>query len=740
MPQRCLFALSLVGAIVWSTAGVPTTLLAAGGNDTFKPGDPVEYIDFFGDPQTGRVRQVTSIGKIWVDVDGGGIDAVDAEDLRRPAAAADNPFASDEEKAKLAEMRTWQDSTGRFKVTAKLLRVEDEAVVLEREDGREVTVPLNKLSDTDRRFLAGDKTASNDEVGITPTDLGRAQLVDLSTTSPWGYTPDPEPAPASASASDAQHANGRIRFTLGQPLDIFERMVHLIIAPDQKRAFAITSHESPTLKDGYQSRVFACDLEKGAVDQVGYFATGQLPVDVSPDGKWIVAHSSSFGFGEKATASLYALSGENADPLARWEPYRRDRGSRHEADIRWMRFVDDNHVLMVNEGEQVSLWSVPELEPVWAVDIDRFSHVREVVPEFSPGGKVVALPNPEGIALVEVLTGRKLGQIEVDDLSPFSVRFGFDPTGRKLAVIENSRCRVWHLDPPELIRDFAISQNIGTGEVHWVDEDRLLVDGRYLIDVNLRIWLWDYEHQSSKVEVRGNKVWAVVAPTPVDPWVMGSQLIPHQAALDVAAVLDPDDLLVVEPGAAMAVEVDLDLPPQQRRQIESAIVQNVESSGFRIDPTSPIKVVGDMSTGRAEEITYSDHGGLLRGRGTTQHVVAPNTVQLTIYYNDQPIWRYSNTKRAPHLLTLQEGETREQALDREMEQDPSVLAHVRIPTHIALGGADRPYGSTSGRYDKAGDRASTKRSTPPSSSRRRLPGATPSRPPTTRGDNSAKDV
>lgn len=49
--------------------------------------------------------------------------------------------------------RKWQDTTGKFNITAKLLGVQDGKASLEKEDGSVVHVPLEKLSEADRKYL-----------------------------------------------------------------------------------------------------------------------------------------------------------------------------------------------------------------------------------------------------------------------------------------------------------------------------------------------------------------------------------------------------------------------------------------------------------------------------------------------------------------------------------------------------------------------------------------------------------
>lgn len=54
----------------------------------------------------------------------------------------------------VAEVRTWTSADGKFNVEAELLSVQDGKVNLRKADGTEVAVPLTKLSEADRKFVA----------------------------------------------------------------------------------------------------------------------------------------------------------------------------------------------------------------------------------------------------------------------------------------------------------------------------------------------------------------------------------------------------------------------------------------------------------------------------------------------------------------------------------------------------------------------------------------------------------
>jgi thiol-disulfide isomerase/thioredoxin len=77
--------------------------------------------------------------------------------------------------AVVAEERTWTDKTGKFKVSGELIEVQDGKALLRRADGKEIKVPLERLSDADQEFVKahGDKSSSP---GTTEADKAVADI------------------------------------------------------------------------------------------------------------------------------------------------------------------------------------------------------------------------------------------------------------------------------------------------------------------------------------------------------------------------------------------------------------------------------------------------------------------------------------------------------------------------------------------------------------------------------------
>jgi hypothetical protein len=59
-----------------------------------------------------------------------------------------------------AEMRTWTDNTGQHRIEAAYVFEADGTVTLDRADGRQVAIPLERLSEADRKCVADQKAAA----------------------------------------------------------------------------------------------------------------------------------------------------------------------------------------------------------------------------------------------------------------------------------------------------------------------------------------------------------------------------------------------------------------------------------------------------------------------------------------------------------------------------------------------------------------------------------------------------
>ena len=95
---------------------------------------------FLVHPSGYRLCVLTRTELIWVELPGSEKTELGFR-LSAPASAREGqPF------------RTWTDSSGKFRITAKLVEVGEDYVTLQREDGVTSKVPMERLSENDRQF------------------------------------------------------------------------------------------------------------------------------------------------------------------------------------------------------------------------------------------------------------------------------------------------------------------------------------------------------------------------------------------------------------------------------------------------------------------------------------------------------------------------------------------------------------------------------------------------------------
>lgn len=98
------------------------------------------------------------------------------------------------------EMRTWSDKSGKFKIKAKFVESSGGKVVLEKEDGSQVAVPLEKLSEADQKAVAdmGSSSQSPFEAVKPAKKAAKKRAVDED---------EEEPAPKKSAAKKRAAAN-----------------------------------------------------------------------------------------------------------------------------------------------------------------------------------------------------------------------------------------------------------------------------------------------------------------------------------------------------------------------------------------------------------------------------------------------------------------------------------------------------------------------------------------------------
>ena len=115
------------------------------------------------------------------------------------------------------ERRTWTDVSGKHQITASFLSLDDGQVRLRKEDGTEITLPLEKLSENDVAYIhSQEEKARNQEKSLesAPPDTSPLQVPSQSPPAAAGTTDDSDSKTTSGSAVDSTevvHASVRLK-------------------------------------------------------------------------------------------------------------------------------------------------------------------------------------------------------------------------------------------------------------------------------------------------------------------------------------------------------------------------------------------------------------------------------------------------------------------------------------------------------------------------------------------------
>jgi WD40 repeat protein len=496
----------LVSALVLALAVSSAQVGLAQGKKAPEPGDAVEVSDF-GEVKVGKVVEVIGNNAIFkVELEDGKIKPFPARNVRIPknkAAAARKiaEFGSSKgdnapSAGVVGKSRTWSDKTGKFKIEASFVELKDGKVKLRKEDGKEVSVDLDKLSEADQEIAtlssqvgnkpvadpdnpfqesegSGSKVASSNEVQGDPD---KAAKITLAAPASWSLTPDAPTGPGVKIP-----AKSIVLPTRPSKDAFFEGPAGMAINSAKGHIWAM-------IKQGHGKdaamRVEVVDAVSG--DPVTMFqpAKAFTLMGFSPSGETLCALNDDDFFKKNERVEVYKLVDKELAPVVSLRPYKgKDNwGVKVERAL----LIDDDHLLTMSDGGYVVVWEIPSAKPLWAVQLKDWGAACAL----SPSGKQVALHDEAGLFFVEALTGKVLGKLDRPATSDHNVRIAFRPEGQLFAYLAGMQLLVWDLqsgkpivNEPGMHMQHGHTNTLAFGS----DGQSLIVDDEYVIDPQRRI-------------------------------------------------------------------------------------------------------------------------------------------------------------------------------------------------------------------------------------------------------------
>jgi hypothetical protein len=369
---------------------------------------------------------------------------------------------------------------------------------------------------------------------------------------------------------------------------------------------------------------------------------------------------------ERDTLYLYDVAGHKLTPRMSWAPHTGQGPIKQ--NIQSARFIDKDHLLTINTDGAYVLWDVSgDVKPRYQIP-----KAAGKKPAFSAGGRYFALTVDGGIVIVEALTGNRAGFLEVDD--HWNGLVSFDPTGHQMALVTGGQVRVWDLTKREITSDFAGGAG-GHEQLDWPDENTLLVDNKMVIDVPHRVQIWTYTGNPVGTLV-GDRLLYVEAD---QTCLLASGSVPNDEARNLVKSLQGDDLLKIQPGGTVSLDVQMAGFQQHREKVLEELKKSLTANGKQIADGSNVKLVVTVKPGDVKQLAYRTMG---KGRAVQQHTVATQLTSLAYQIDGKTVWS-GGGEILPTFVRSAKDESVDAAISRQISENVAGLGNARIPKYVA---------------------------------------------------------
>jgi hypothetical protein len=356
-------------------------------------------------------------------------------------------------------------------------------------------------------------------------------------------------------------------------------------------------------------------------------------------------------------------------------PYNDEKDKNHKK-IQAVAFVDDEHVLTLNNQKKLVLWKLPECRAVYEI-------AEAAQPGLSPNQQYLAVSTGRGYLLLDSRTGNQVGSFNIEGtmhaaaFHPDGTRFAASCTGPKGPSIV-----VWSMQDGQVLSEFPIQSTAQS--MHFCDANHLLMNNETLVDVEHQLIVWKYRLAGgahSPLSPDGRHWYIAVKGASAAELIAAKLPEPKVAEFLATKTLKPEFLL--EPGGKLTVQINLpDSGPGQaniRQRALENIIAKYQNHGTSVGGGSELVVTMDMketNTGETQELELTQSnfpfgGGFARGTG--EKITLPLTkidCNITYTYQGKLLSEqkasFNNGVSWWGSVRIEEGKTPQQQLSENM--------------------------------------------------------------------------
>lgn len=352
-----------------------------------------------------------------------------------------------------AEIRTWTDKSGKFKVEAEFVETNGATLVLKRADGKRIEVPIARLSTTDQEVAKALMSAAaenpfktTDSPVASPIRTGEiaepsweeAIEVPLAAGDRWEIAP-----------GDIPKLDFKPRIVgLPKKTGFFEGMNGFAMTAIGKRAaFSYSTGGRGGRQEKITTRIVLVDLESGRVLANGSIDGTYVVIALHDDGRQIVTEksesTSNSSRDKKHILATLNAQGAKVTVQDQWIPYSHvDEGARH---VRFAEFANNGKFVTCNEPGMVAVWDFATRKLDFHFRISRTS-----IPAISPDRQYIGYSGGNKVAFMNITTQEPVGMKAAPDMT-FWVQGQFSPTGKRFAASSQQKLMIWDLETGEVL-------------------------------------------------------------------------------------------------------------------------------------------------------------------------------------------------------------------------------------------------------------------------------------------------
>jgi hypothetical protein len=503
---------------------------------------------------------------------------------------------------------------------------------------------------------------------IPPNYLGVKRLAP-SPAAPSTLTPDPAPTPLAAAA-----ALPTVRF--GGSFTFWEKFVAIDMALGASPV-AIAAYTGGKEMNDVGTRLEVVDMAASAL-RGNFSGPAKLKaLQLSPSGNRLATRCEPAETWGDEFLDIWDLGEKGLTHVATWMPYA--NSADRERSIAAVDWVDDARVLTRGVDGRLIMWQIDGAKALYEVAGGDGEYA------LSPGRKQFAISGASGVDVYVVETGEHIAHL------PTTVgggRVAFSPSGRRLVVSGYLGSEVLDAQGQEPPRQFYMN---GAADLSWIDDQLLLSGDGTVIDATKTAAVWRYLRSGAGWFEAGRFWYAVDAK---DQRSLVSVVLPHDAAKQAAAAINPQDVYAVAPGMAVTLEVSLG-DPTADAEATTALTAALQRAGLRVQSGSPITLRATTRGGDSQEMVYRKMFGVGPGGREEVRITVPTRYyDIELLVNGQKAFGTSRHQGPPMSPQLKEGESIQEVVSREMGVKASYVP-TTIPMRIVKAEYQQPRGESS---------------------------------------------